>query len=284
MTTQSRVSTAEPESLSAPALGKRVLITVQLSVAPNTAAVSLRLGLARRVSKRKRRAAAAMQAAQTCATVCFDLGSFEDMMSGGETNALARQVVSVYGYNRSLERPFCLALAGLATAHGIAEALASHSAENWVLARHDAPPWSSDAFGPDRELIYLSSDAQEELRGASVLDKRSVLIIGGLVDYEEGHEGGTRVGAALRVAQERRVRAARLPLDEFVKVRKASLTCLAVVQILAGYVRTQEWGRAIREAPALHAAPLRKYVVWKGASGPVEEGTNRGDDDDVHDS
>ena len=151
-------------------------------------------------------------------------------------------MLSVYGYNRTLARPFSLALAGLAGAQAISFALSRHQADNWVLARHDAPPWSADTFGQERELIYLSSDAEEELSGASVLDRRCVLIIGGLVDYEEGHEGGSRVGAALRVANERRVRAARLPLDEFVRIRKASLTCLAVVQILAGYVRTREWG------------------------------------------
>ena len=43
------------------------------------------------MSKRQRRAAAAMLSAEhgdSTATVCFDLGSFEGLMSEGETNAL----------------------------------------------------------------------------------------------------------------------------------------------------------------------------------------------------
>ena len=203
---------------------------------------------------------AAEQSTEAVATICFDLGSFDGMMAAGEVGALARQLVQVYGYNRSLALPFCLSLAGLGSGPAVAAALASHNAENWVLQRHDASAFS--AFSAERELIYLSADAEEELSGASVLDRACVLIVGGLVDYEEGHEGGSRVGAALRVARERRVRCCRLPLDGVVRIRKASLTCVAVVQILAGYVRTRCWRTAIREAPALGVAPLKKYVTW----------------------
>jgi len=77
------------------------------------------------------------------------------------------------------------------------------------------------------------------------------------------------VGAALRIATAQGVRSARLPIDDIVRVRKTSLTCLAVVQILAGYARTGDWVQAVQEAPAMNSAPLRKYVVWKHGRGPA---------------
>ena len=48
------------------------------------------------------------------------------------------------------------------------------------------------------------------------------------------------------------------------KVRKCDgdLTCVAVFQMLLGWRETRDWGRAVREAPAMHCAPMRKYVTW----------------------
>ena len=74
-------------------------------------------------------------------------------------------------------------------------------------------------------------------------------------------------GVALGVAEEHGVATARLPLDELVTVRKPALTCLACFQIVAGWQRCGDWARAVREAPAMHCAPMRKYVVWKTAEG-----------------
>ena len=72
-----------------------------------------------------------------------------------------------------------------------------------------------------------------------------------------------KLGAAESYAAEHGLRTARLPLDEMVTVRKPALTCLAVFQILAGYAAANDWGVAVREAPAMQCAPLRKYVSWK---------------------
>ena len=126
-----------------------------------------------------------------------------------------------------------------------------------------------------------------------------VLVIGGLVDHANVAE---RVGAACRVAQVRMrtdacaaaarrttpphtpllrrlhsdrrarpistqahgIRTARLPIDEFISIRKTSLTCLACVQILANAIANGgDWWAAVRDAPALRCAPMRKYVHWK---------------------
>ena len=92
------------------------------------------------------------------------------------------------------------------------------------------------------------------LTGDELLHPGSVLVVGGLVDHADGQAGGSRVGVASAVAQAHAVRAFRLPIDEYVVVRKPSLTCLAVVQILAGYLHTRDWGAAVRNAPAMSVA------------------------------
>ena len=182
-------------------------------------------------------------------------------MSDNEISALSRQLQSIYGYNRSLPQPFTLCLAGLQSAARIINALQVHRAENWVIRREDSPPWV--AFDPGR-LIYLSSDAEEPLTAEDVRrEDGCVLVIGGLVDHENGQAGGSRVGAALTVARSEGIRARRLPIEAVCVVRKPSLTCLAVAQILAGFFSCGDWAEAVREAPAMSVAPLRKYVRWK---------------------
>lgn len=225
--------------------------------------ISLALSIGRRrVPRRQRKAAAAAAAAEASgsATLCFDCGSFSHEMSEAEISALARQLVQCYGFNRSLPKPFRFALAGLSTADAVTAALNVHSAHNWTLQREDAPPW--ECF-PGKTLIYLSGDAEEPLGAHEPLNSDVVLVIGGLVDHSAGHAGGARVGAALRVAESHRIRACKLPIENFVTVRKPSLTCTAVVQILAGYADTGDWGAAVRGAPAMKCAPLAKYVRWK---------------------
>ena len=224
--------------------------------------------------RQPRRKAAAEQAAAAQALadadagrsclLCFDL-SFGASMCDAEAKALANQLGLCYGYNKRLERPLALAFAGLEQASlpgiddgrlSVCEALHGWGWDRWHVRREVPPPWL--AFPLERQ-VYLTADAPTVLTD---LEPGMVYIMGGLVDHTP------KPGVALAAAEAHRVATARLPLDEFVTIHKASekgtLTCLACFQILAGYERTRDWGRAVREAPAMHCAPLRKYVVWKG--------------------
>jgi tRNA (guanine9-N1)-methyltransferase len=225
--------------------------------------LALSISRRRRVPRRQRKAALAAAVAEAVGspTLCFDCGSFSKEMTNAEISALARQLVQCYGYNRSLPRPFRFALAGLEAAGSILAALDVHSASNWTMERKQLAPW--ECFSSDRQLIYLSSDAEEDLAAEATRDSSVVLVIGGLVDHASGHAGGLRVGAALRVAQAQGIRTCKLPIEGFVTVRKPSLTCTAVVQILAGVASTGDWAAAVRTAPAMRCAPLAKYVRWK---------------------
>ena len=165
-----------------------------------------------RQPRRQRKGVAAEAAALRSATVAFDLGSFGDAMTGAECAALAKQLAQCYGYNRQLPAPFRLALCGLESAsiRPVLDALGTHQWDRWVLSHANAAPWI--AF-PRGSIIYLSADAPQVLCGFGESD---VLVIGGLIDHSNADD---RRGGALRVAQAAGVRAARLPLDEFVTVR-----------------------------------------------------------------
>lgn len=224
-------------------------------------------------------AAAAALAAEEAAAgrrsmICFDL-SFGASMGDAEAKALANQLALCYGHNKRLERPMALALAGLdsaAVAPGpgglsVRDALAGWGWESWHMQREAAAPWRA---WPLERQVYLSADSPHVLQD---LQPGWVYVVGGLVDHTP------KPGVALAAAQAHAVTTARLPLDEFVTIRKAreagTLTCLACFQILAGYERWRDWGRAVREAPAMHCAPLRKYVVWKGGAAPLEQRPSR---------
>ena len=245
--------------------GAKILVRASLALVGTQVSLSLSVGM--RQPRRQRRAAAAVAAAsRSCAPVlCFDVGSFAQMMSEGECAALSRQLTQIYGYNRACDSPFTLAFAGLASARPVLRALETHGYSQWVLTRENGPPW--EAFERSA-LIYLCAEADEPLT-ADMVQPGSVLVVGGLVDYADGHAGGSRVGAALAVAREQGVRTARLPIEPYVVVRKPSLTCLAVVQILSNFAASRDWGAAVREAPAMSAAPLRKYVRWKTTDAPA---------------
>ena len=244
-----------------PASAARVSIRVAPSgIAGSGVCLSLFVCAVQRQSRRQRKGEAALAAAAHSATVAFDLGSFGALMHEAECAALAKQLAQVFGYNRQLRAPFRLAACGLgsATHSPIAAALATHAWDRWTLARIPEAPWHAFELSA---VVYLSADAEQALQSIGATD---VLVIGGLVDYVNTSD---RVGEALRVAEAHGVRTARLPLDDLVSVRKTSLTCLAVFQILAGFAASGDWATAVREAPAMHCAPLRKYVRWKPASG-----------------
>jgi tRNA (guanine9-N1)-methyltransferase len=244
-----------------PASAARVSIRVAPSgIAGGGVCLSLFVCAVQRQSRRQRKGEAALAAAAHSATVAFDLGSFGALMHEAECAALAKQLAQVFGYNRQLRAPFRLAACGLGceTHAPIAAALATHAWDRWTLARIPEAPWHAFELGA---VVYLSADAEQVLQSIGATD---VLVIGGLVDYVNTSD---RVGEALRVAEAHGVRTARLPLDDLVSVRKTSLTCLAVFQILAGFAASGDWATAVREAPAMHCAPLRKYVRWKPASG-----------------
>ncbi|KAG8461407.1 hypothetical protein KFE25_010594 [Diacronema lutheri] len=129
--------------------------------------------------------------------------------------------------------------------------LASFGLAQWAtLPSTERLPW--EVWSPS-ECVYLTSEAEEELddvKGALVY------VVGGLVDHKE------KPAFSLARAQAHGVRTAKLPLGRFVKMRKPALSTSAVVQMLMLQHELRDWALAVRLCPAMHVAPLRKYVHW----------------------
>ncbi|KAL3918487.1 MAG: hypothetical protein SGPRY_005999 [Prymnesium sp.] len=222
--------------------------------------VSLSFLLTERLVRRQRRSDRGRHARGCGGLVCFDL-SFGERMTSAETTALARQLALCYSFNRRLAAPFRLAFAGLQSkgATGVRDALEMWNWGDWAVEREGEGAIAASARGAfgDRHLVYLTSDSPDVL---ATVDLNAVYVIGGLVDHKP------KEGAVMQHASDRKATTACLPLHPYLKLRKPALTCNAVMQILAGYVETGSWERAVRNATAMHQAPLKKYLRRKANS------------------
>ena len=54
-----------------------------------------------------------------------------------------------------------------------------------------------------------------------------------------------------------------MPLAAHVKMHKTTLSTSCCVQMLMLYDELRDWSAAVRLTPAMHVAPMRKYVTWR---------------------
>jgi tRNA (guanine9-N1)-methyltransferase len=128
---------------------------------------------------------------------------------------------------------------------------------------------------PDPETIYLTSDSPYTL---TELTPHSTYIIGGLVDKNR-HKG-----ICYKMAQERGLRTAKLPISEFMEMQSRSvLATNHVNEIMLRWLECGDWGEAfVKVIPKRKGGKLR----GAGADGEVRgdgEGGDGDDDDDDHD-
>jgi hypothetical protein len=193
--------------------------------------------------------------------LAFDLRYF-GAMNARETQALGRQLLFCYSSARHQRRPLNLLLSGLLAGgapdeqtHGsggreLASMLDAYGRQRWAMASTERTPW--DVFGAER-CVYLAAESDEDL---DELRADRVYIIGGLVDHTDKPRTAYERARALGLAT------ARLPVARYAKLQKPTLTTTAVVQMLMLYHELGDWSKAVRLCPAMHIAPMRKYVHW----------------------
>lgn len=172
--------------------------------------------------------------------VVFDL-SFNEDMSDKEAASQAQQLQLCHSSNQRAMTPFKLVASGI-------KAMAGTRLESVLRAMN----WAT--WGFEMEVVYLTSDASVDLDN---VESEVVYIVGGCVDHK------TKPNLSLKRAQELGFATARLPLALVVELRKPALSSVAVFQILQEQHRTGDWAAAIANCPAMHCAPIRKYVQWK---------------------
>lgn len=140
-------------------------------------------------------------------TVAIDL-DFDELMIDKDIGKLAKQLLWVYTYNRKADSPLQLHYTGLKEKSRLRESLERNDGyRNWDVHFHEQS--YMDVF-PKDNIVYLTSDSDDIL---TEMDKNDVYIIGGLVDHNH-HKG-----LALRRAEEKGLRTARLPLSEHILIK-----------------------------------------------------------------
>ena len=162
--------------------------------------------------------------------VCIDL-DFDQHHQLKDVKKIMKQVQTSYSVNRRCSKPFKFALTSL---EGRAlDRLTFMNGLNWEIETH-APPYQ-DVF-PKEEIVYLSSESENVLK---TLDDSKVYVIGGLVDHNNCK------GLCHKLAVEKGIAHARLPIDDFVKLdSRRVLTVNHVFEILCKYHESEDWRKA----------------------------------------
>uniref|UniRef100_H3CC61 tRNA methyltransferase 10 homolog B n=1 Tax=Tetraodon nigroviridis TaxID=99883 RepID=H3CC61_TETNG len=174
--------------------------------------------------------------------LCVDL-SMTDCMSDKEISRLASQLRRLYGSNRKAARPFHLFLTNMSqTSRLYRECLRMNDGFlNYVMEIREEP---CQALFPPEALVYLSPDAEEELK---TVDADKVYVLGGLVDES------IQKRLSFSRAKELSIHMARLPIDEYM-VKKENrknfhskvLAINQVFDILLTFFSTGSWAEALQ--------------------------------------
>lgn len=115
--------------------------------------------------------------------------------------------------------------------------LKSMGSHKWACQMHKEDFNSVFSKREKGKLIYLSPDSQNVLKG---FDEEDVLVIGGIIDTT------VEPGLSLNKAEQMGIESAQLPLEEFGVTGRKSLNVCDVVMILAAFMETGSWEKAIK--------------------------------------
>lgn len=171
--------------------------------------------LTRTVQSRKALKHNRMDDSPNMITVAVDLG-FDDLMIDKDVCKCAKQLLWVYTINRKAEMPLQLFYTGLQDGGRLQQALDKNDGyRNWDVRIKNE---SYMTLFEHKNIVYLTSDSDTVL---TTLETDAVYIVGGLVDHNH-HKGLTE-----KLAREKGLRTARLPLNEHVKIK--TRTVLTIV-------------------------------------------------------
>lgn len=173
--------------------------------------------------------------------VAIDL-SFDDLMTDRDIHKLLKQIQRTYSTNRRADRPIQLYLTSFG---GRSKTILDEihcKYTSWDV--HIKEESYGDVFSQE-DVVYLTSDSPNVL---SEVDESKAYIIGGLVDHNH-HKG-----LCYRLAVERGIAHARLPISECVKLKSRTvITVNHVFEIMLLYSQTKDWKESL-----VQVLPARK--------------------------
>lgn len=178
--------------------------------------------------------------------VAIDL-SFDDLMTDRDIHKLLKQIQRTYSINRRADRPIQLYLTSFG---GRSKTILDEihcKYTSWDV--HIKEESYGDVFSQE-DLVYLTSDSPNVL---SEVDESKAYIIGGLVDHNH-HKG-----LCYKLAVERGIAHARLPISECVKLKSRTvITVNHVFEIMLLYSQTKDWKESL-----VQVLPARKMEGHK---------------------
>lgn len=174
--------------------------------------------------------------------------SFDHLMHQRDLGKCCKQLLHCYSINRRLADPMQFYITGIKEkSKGEAEMSKHEGYKNWDAHFHSE---DFDAVLPKDRVVYLSSESDNVL---SELEPEKYYVIGGLVDHN-AHKGLTH-----KLAVDKGVAHARLPIDEFIKMKtRKVLTIDHVFSILASVTAGKSWRDSF-----LKVLPERKGIEAK---------------------
>lgn len=173
--------------------------------------------------------------------VAIDL-SFDDLMTDRDIHKLLKQIQRTYSINRRADRPIQLYLTSFG---GRSKTILDEihcKYTSWDV--HIKEESYGDVFSQE-DVVYLTSDSPNVL---SEVDESKAYIIGGLVDHNH-HKG-----LCYRLAVERGIAHARLPISECLKLKSRTvITVNHVFEIMLLYSQTKDWKESL-----VQVLPARK--------------------------
>ncbi|KAK8113937.1 hypothetical protein PG999_006006 [Apiospora kogelbergensis] len=131
-----------------------------------------------------------------------------------------------------------------------------------------APEPEPEAEDVDKSVVYLTADSPYTL---DRIEPNTTYVVGGIIDRNR-HKG-----LCYKVARDRKVRTAKLPIGEFmVLLDRHVLATNHVVEIMLRWLETGDWGEAFTKV-----IPTRKGAYLKNAEDgatPSEDGAREGED------
>lgn len=165
--------------------------------------------------------------------------SFDESMTRQEVQSAGRQLHYCYGNNRRLKDPFDMHLCNVnmrgGTMHWLQRHMPNILEKNCLFPVHEK--CSTELF-PLERLVYLSPDSNNVLTNYNFDD---IFIVGAIVDK------GPCQHLSLAKAKSLGVRHARLPLDEYVRIKSGvskRFSFLTMLNILHEWKQTQDWKKA----------------------------------------
>uniref|UniRef100_A0A1L8DBT9 tRNA (guanine(9)-N(1))-methyltransferase n=1 Tax=Nyssomyia neivai TaxID=330878 RepID=A0A1L8DBT9_9DIPT len=210
---------------------------------------ALQAGIERTTPSRKELKHNKTSKSSSIISVAIDL-DFEDLMIDKDVCKCVKQLLRIYTVNRRSQTPIPLYFTGIRKEGRVEKTLDRNDGyQNWDVKICHAP--FVDLFPKDK-IIYLTSDSANVLDS---LEENHVYIIGGLVDHN------SQKGLCHRIAEEKGLKHARLPLSENVVMKtRTVLTINHVFEILLRVTEKSSWKDAI-----LSVIPMRKGAKAKVA-------------------